>query len=187
MKGNKVFNVFIASPGDVVVERKIVHEVCLGINKGILPNPLGISFQIKEWEDLFPSSGRSQEIIKRLVDECDIFVCILYKRFDSLSGREKSATLEEFLLAYDSWKSLKQPHLMFYFKEVKISPKKDLKDPQLNKVLKLKEKIKSEKLLFFDKFSAPYEFCEKIHDYLEKWASENVKKGGEAAIPTSSK
>ncbi len=53
---------------------------------------------------------------------------------------------------------------------------KDLEDSQLNNVLKLKEKIKNEKLLFFNEFSAPYEFCEKIHDNLENWASKNIKR-----------
>jgi len=174
MRDKKEINVFIASPGDVTEERNIVRTVCEGLNKSALLKPYGILFQATGWEDVFPSPGRPQEIINRLVAECDIFVSIFHKRFGSPTGREASGTLEEFLLAYDLWKSLKKPHIMFCFKEVKIRSKKEREDPQLIKVLDLKDKIEEEKLLLFDEFSTKDEFSEKIRKHLEGWTAENA-------------
>jgi len=71
---------------------------------------------------------------------------MFHKRFGSSTGKEEAGTLEEFLNAYDSWKTYKKPHIMFYFKEVKIRSRNDLKDEQLQKVLDLKEKIDQEKV-----------------------------------------
>ncbi len=60
---------------------------------------------------------------------------MFHKRFGSPTGKEEAGTLEEFLLAYDSWKSLEKPHIMFYFKEVKIGSIEDLEDKKLQKVI----------------------------------------------------
>ncbi|MCP4371790.1 MAG: DUF4062 domain-containing protein, partial [Deltaproteobacteria bacterium] len=175
MKNKKEINVFIASPGDVKKEREIVRNVCEGLNKSTLLKPYGISFLATGWEEVIPSAGRPQEIINKLVDDCDIFVCVFHKRFGSPTGKEEAGTLEEYLNAYDSWKEHKKPHIMFYFKKVEISSLKDLEDPQLKKVYDLKEKIDQEKILLFSEFSTPDEFREKIRDHLEKWTVENSK------------
>ena len=176
MIANRRLNVFIASPGDVVIERKIVSEVCIGLNGSELLKHPGISIHTAMWEDIFPSAEHPRTIINRLIDECDILVCILYKRFDTHPGRIESENLNEFLSAYDSWKSLKKPHFMFFFKEVKVSSLQDLRDPQLNKVFELKEKIKCGKSSYVVGFSAPSEFCEKVYDHMEEWVRENLNK-----------
>ncbi len=175
MKDKKEISVFIASPGDVTAERTVVREICEDLNKSALLKPYGISFQAIGWEDAFPSPGRPQELINRLVEECDIFVCIFHKRFGSPTGKEASGTLEEFLLAYDSWKSLKKPHIMTYFKAVQIRSKKEREDPQLIMVLDLKDKIEEEKLLLFGEFSTTDEFRVKIKEHLEGWTAESAK------------
>ncbi|MCP4269083.1 MAG: NACHT domain-containing protein, partial [Candidatus Brocadiaceae bacterium] len=175
MKNKEEINVFIASPGDVKKEREIVRNVCEWLNKSTLLKPYGISFLATGWEEVIPSAGRPQEIINKLVDDCDIFVCVFHKRFGSPTGKEEAGTLEEYLNAYDSWKEHKKPHIMFYFKKVEISSLKDLEDPQLKKVFDLKEKIDQEKSLLFSEFSTPDEFREKIRDHLEQWTVENSK------------
>lgn len=169
MKDQKTFDVFIASPGDLLEERRIVREVCNELKRSTFLKAYRISFEAVGWEDAFPAPGRPQEIINRLIKECDIFVCMFHRRFGTYSGKEESGTLEEFLDAYDSWKSCKKPHILFYFKEVKVRTAKDLQDPQLQKVMNLKEKIEEERLLLFDEFSTAEEFRGKIKDHLEKW------------------
>jgi hypothetical protein len=178
MKLIKAFNVIVASTEDIVVERKIVREVCSGVNEGLLPNPLGISFSVKGWENIFPTAGTPRDIIDRLINDCDILVCILHKKVGIISDIMGSFALERFLSVYDLWRSLKKPHIMFYFKGVKISSLKDLKNPQLIKVLELKENIENDNLLISEEFSAPHEFCEKVHNNLEIWIREIVKTGG---------
>ena len=175
MKANRAFNVIIASPGDIVVEQRIVREVCSGINEGLLPNSHGISFQVSQWKQVFPSATHPREIINRLADECDILICILYKRFGVYSDRGELRSLGEFLSSYDEWKSLRKPHFMLYFKDVNISSAEDVDNAELRNVFELKEKIKRDNLLHFQEFSIPNKFCESIHDHLIKWARENIK------------
>ncbi len=80
-------------------------------------NQFALSFKTVGWEDVFPSPGRPQSIINRLVSECGIFVCIFHVRFGSPAVESLTGTLEEFLLAYDDWKTMQKPHIIFYFKD----------------------------------------------------------------------
>jgi hypothetical protein len=175
MDTNRILNVFIASPGDIVVERKIVREVCLGLNQSELLRHLGVSIHTAMWDEVFPSAENPQSILNRVADECDILVCIFYKRFYTQSGRIESENLNKFLSAYDSWKSLKKPHVMFYFKEINV-PDEDQPTPEVHEVNELKAKMEKENMLFTDEFSVPYEFCEKIYDHIEKWIRDNTNK-----------
>ncbi|MBI5663520.1 MAG: hypothetical protein HZC49_00305, partial [Nitrospirae bacterium] len=97
MDTNRIVNVVIASPGDIVIERKIVREVCLGLNESELMRHLGVSIHTEMWDDVFPSAEHPQTIINRLNDECDILVCIFYTRFYTHSGRIESENLNKFL------------------------------------------------------------------------------------------
>lgn len=164
MSNKKAFNVFIASSGDITLEKKIVNEVCSGIGDCILPNPSGISFKVTQWEEVFNYHESIEEIKKKLTDKCDILICILFKRFSCLIDQTGPDTLKEFLLAYDSWKTVSKPKMLFYFKEVKQTDTVD--SHRLNNVLTLKEMLKNDGLYFFDEFSAPYEFCERVHDQI---------------------
>ena len=183
MKIIKQYNVFIASPGDVQEERRVVREVCRQMNDDELVRSYRISLRTVGWEDAFPAAGRAQEIINRLVDDCDIFVCLFHKRFGTPSGKADSGTFEEFLLAYDSWKTLNKPHIMFYFKDVQITSSKDFGDPQLKKVIDLREKIEADQLLLFGTCAAAGDFRNKFTEHLKRWISANVRKKEKPAAP----
>ena len=170
MSDKKVFKLFIASSGDITLERNIVNEVCSGIGDCVLPNPAGISFKVTPWENVFNGHGTTEEITKKLADECDILVCILFKRFSCLIDQTGPDSLKEFLLAYDSWKTLKKPKILFYFKELKDTD--IVEEHRLNNVLTLKENLRNDGLFFYDDFSAPQEFCERMHDQLIKTVEE---------------
>jgi len=166
MSNNKLYNVVIASSGDITLERNIVNEICSGIGDCVLPNPAGISFKVTPWEKLFNGSKTPEETMKKLADECDILVCILFKRFSCLIDQTGPDSLKEFLLAYDSWKTLKKPQMLFYFKKVKNT---DLVEQhRLNNVLTLKKKLGNDRLFFYEDFFAPQEFCERMHDQIMK-------------------
>jgi formylglycine-generating enzyme required for sulfatase activity len=176
-------NVFIASPTDVTSEREIVRGVCGQLNRDKLIQGYNIAFKDIGWEDMFPSPGRPQDIVNRLVEECDIFVCIFHRRFGSPTGKQESGTLEEFLLAYDLWESLSKPHILFYFKEVRISSSKDLSDAQLQKVFELKERIVTDRKLLFKEFATSDEFQGMFTDHLKGWVVANVKSEPEKGLP----
>lgn len=168
MSKNKLYKVIIASAGDILVEGKIVCEVCSGVNAGLLANHTGITYQIKKWEEIFSSVLSPGEIAETLKRESDILVCIMHKRFGTSSTPGQPCNLESFLSAYDSWKLQKKPQVAFFFKEVKISSLKDIQDPQLIRVLGLKDKILNDRLLSVDEFKEPNEFCEKVQDRLDR-------------------
>ncbi|MCP4689218.1 MAG: DUF4062 domain-containing protein, partial [Desulfobacterales bacterium] len=175
MKSKLELSVFIASPGDVGEEREIAREACEDLSgKPLMRDTLGLSLLATGWEDVFPSPGRPQEIINSLVRECDIFICIFHKRFGSPTGKSGSGTLEEFLLAYESWKKLEKPHIMFYFKRAMVSGLRDLEDPQLQKVFKLKESIQKNRRLLYTGFANPDDFREKLTGHLEGWVAKNA-------------
>ena len=162
------YNVFIASPGDVPEERTATREICESLNndsfvkdKKIRLNPVG-------WEDVIPEAGRPQAIINQLQQECDIFICMLYRRYGTPTGGYDSGTEEEFLNAYEKWKNLSHPKIMFYFKEVLISSARDFEDPQLKKVFELKEKIQANEMLLYGTFKDTSDFKKIITEDLKK-------------------
>ena len=162
------YKVFIASPGDLQEERKIVRKICKTLNNDTLVKDKKIRLDPVGWEDAFPEAGRPQAIINKLQKECDIFICMLHKRYGTPTGKYDSGTEEEFLNAYDNWADISRPRIMFYFKDVNISSLDDLKDPQLSKVFKLKDKIKSNEMLFYGSFQNSPD--------LEKILTEDLKK-----------
>ncbi len=162
-------NLFIASPDDVSAERAVVREICESLCKDEIIKGHGLMIEAVGWEEVFPQPGRPQEIINRLVDVCDIFVCIFYRRFGTSTGVADSGTHEEFLLALDHWKKLKKPQVFFYFKDVQIRSSKDFEDDQLKKVFKLKEQIENEHTLIYSTFQDTDHFREKISNDLKKW------------------
>jgi hypothetical protein len=170
MSSKNEFNIMIASSEDIVIERKIVQEICWGLNKGILPNHHSVSFQIKDWDKIFTSAGTSREIISGLAEECDILILIFHKKFGV-----PSESLVQFLSSYDQWESLKKPDILLYFKTVQVSSLKDLKDAQLLKTYELKEKIDDNGSMVSEVFSAPNEFCEKVQDNLDTWINKSLQ------------
>ena len=172
----KRFKVFIASPRDVLEERQIVREVCEELNRDPLFNKDSYLLA-RGWEDVFPQAGRPQAIINKLVRDCDLFVCVMHKRFGTPTKKAESGTLEEFLLAYRLWKNRRKPQIMFYFKEVFIRSGKDLKDSQLAKVLKLKDDIEANERILCGNFKEADDFRPKLLDDIKKWISESVERG----------
>jgi hypothetical protein len=92
-----VYNVFIASPGDVEQERAIAREVVCEWNsvhaetERIILLPIG-------WEThSYPDMGnRPQEIINRqILDKSDILVAIFWYRLGTATGVAESGTIEE--------------------------------------------------------------------------------------------
>ncbi len=167
MSKHTTYRVIIASAGDILVEGRIVCEVCNGINAGLLLNHEGVSYVINRWEDIFNEELSPQDIVNKLEKECDILICLFHKRFGTSSSPGKPCNLESFLMSYDIWKYCKKPQILFFFKEVKVSSLEDIKDPQLLRVFGLKDRVVKDNVLNVDDFKEPNEFCEKVQDRLD--------------------
>lgn len=71
MSDVRTIRVFIASPGDLAVERRAFKDVIEEPNDGF-GDGAGVKFEALGWEDTLASTGRrSQGVINREIDRCD--------------------------------------------------------------------------------------------------------------------
>jgi hypothetical protein len=116
-----VFNVLIASPGDVQDERNIVREVIQEWNavnsksREIVLNAVG-------WEThSHPTMGdRAQGVLnKQLVDDADLVVAVFWTRIGSPTGEAPGGSVEELSRHMDAGKPA-----MVYFSSQPVEPDK---------------------------------------------------------------
>ena len=69
----KVLQVFVASPNDLVDERRAIKEVADHLNAAF-GKEVGLQIQLLGWEDRLPGYGRAQAQINEDVDKADVFV-----------------------------------------------------------------------------------------------------------------
>ncbi|GEM_PF-3187165 len=92
-----VYEVLIASPSDVLTERRVLAEVLEDWNSAH-SRSRAISLQALRWElDGVPASGaRPQEILnKQLVENADILMAVFGARLGTPTGQAASGTVEE--------------------------------------------------------------------------------------------
>jgi hypothetical protein len=80
-----IVRVFLASPGDLVDERRAAKGVVDEFNR-LWANALGYQFELVGWEDTAPSFGRPQALINRDLEECELFIGMMWKKWGIDSG-----------------------------------------------------------------------------------------------------
>lgn len=141
-----IYKILIASPSDVVEERKIIPEIINSWNV-INSDHYGIRLEPVLWEThATPDMGkRPQAIInKQLVETCDILVAIFWTRLGTHTGEAESGTLEEI----QEFQKAGKPALL-YFSLVDIPPENiDLDHvDQYRKLLVFKKQCEKEGLV----------------------------------------
>ncbi|NTW69412.1 MAG: SUMF1/EgtB/PvdO family nonheme iron enzyme [Chlorobiaceae bacterium] len=139
----KIVKVLIASPGDVVAERKIAQEV---INEWNNHNAerCGVTLQAILWEtDTASEMGaRTQEIInEQIVNDCDCAIGIFWNRIGTDTGVAPGGAVEEIDLL-----QRKDNRVMLYFSGVKVDSN-TLDLDQLAKLRKYKASLQKEALI----------------------------------------
>ena len=117
------YKVFLASPGDVKEERKIVKKVIDLYNQ--IHSCDNIKLELLCWEDsTHPSFGDyPQDVVNSQIgDDYDVFIGILWARFGTPTLKYESGTEEEFYRAYERYKNGDCIELMVYRKDESISP-----------------------------------------------------------------
>jgi hypothetical protein len=134
-----VFTVFIASPGDVGVEREAVAKELESWNRQHRHSAEKTRLEARRWElDAVPEVGSNdvQAVInEQLVDDADILVAIFHSRLGSRTQRDISGTVEEL----NRMRALGKPvHVYFSQKHLPIGH-----DPgQLRLVLSFQRELK---------------------------------------------
>ncbi len=140
----RVIKIFIASPGDVQAERTIFRDIVNEVNE-IKANSLEIALKPLGWEDTLPGKGRPQALINKDIEDCDLIIMLLWKRWGTPTGKYTSGFEEEYELA----KRLNEerggrPEIWLHFRAVS---EEMMADPgeQLRKVLEFRKHIEAEK------------------------------------------
>lgn len=176
-KTQTVLQIFLASPSDIIDERKIVEDVIDEINV-TWSDSHEVRLELLKWEThTRPSFGEdAQDVINQQIgDEYDIFLGIMWGRFGSQTNRAESGTEEEFERAYARLsKSPESVQIMFYFKDAGIPPSKS--DPaQLSKVKAFKDRISTELGGLYHEFETPDQFETKVRIHLSKLVQDWLK------------
>jgi hypothetical protein len=163
----ELFQVVVASPGDVQAERDALTGVIEELNRGLAVDH-GVRIELRRWEtDAYPGfhSGGPQGLIDSVlrVEDCDLLVGIFWKRFGTPTADADSGTEHEFRLAYKTWKQRGSPQIMMYFKEQVALPKSKLETDQWGRVLQFKQDFPKEGLWWSYRSRADFERLVRNH------------------------
>jgi hypothetical protein len=142
--------VFVASTQDLAEERSTL-ELCVREFNRDWSEKLGVELDLVRWEThAYPSiAADPQSVINEQIgDKYDIFVGLLGHRFGTPTPRAESGTSEEFERALTKYRSGEHVQIMFYFKDVPISPSLIDLD-QLAKVGLFRSKLGEEGVLYW--------------------------------------
>lgn len=144
----RTIRVFIASPGDLAVERRAFKDVIEELNNGF-GDGAGMKFEALGWEDTLASTGRrSQGVINREIDRCDVFILAMHRRWGQAAPDAQpysSYTEEEFHRAFARWQKKRRgkpqaPEIFVFFKHIDPASMAD-PGPQLQKVLDFRKSL----------------------------------------------
>jgi len=163
--------VFLASPGDVLAERRYVEEVVAELNRTVA-NEKGLVLQVIRWEnDAFPGYGMdAQALINEQIaamEKYALFIGIIWNRLGTPTPRAESGTVEEFERAAQARAQSGQPEIWFYFRQA--AARLDTPDQleQRKKVLALKEQVQAKGLPWT--YKNPSEFRDKFRNQMILW------------------
>jgi hypothetical protein len=190
----KIVKVFLASPGDLQDERRAAKHVVDVFNKQWAEN-LGIHVELVGWEDTVSQFGRPQETINRDLDQCELFIGVMWKKWGSPpsdDGKYTSGFQEEFERSVESRRVGKRPEISLLFKAIDPDLLKDPGD-DLKKVIAFRNKVTAERTVLFQEFSTPLEFDDQVRGCitsyvqdLQREEAENRSNENQAAAPDTS-
>lgn len=172
----KVFNVMIASPGDVASERSIIRDVIYewnavhSVSRNIVLLPIG-------WEShSSPEMGGSpQQIINnQILDKCDLLVGVFWTRLGTATNEFASGTVEEIEKHIESNKPV-----MLYFSSQPVA----MDTVDLTQVAKLKEfKTSCQSRGLYEEYDSHANFKDKFYRHLQLKLNEHDLFKGTAMV-----
>jgi len=150
---------FIASPKDVITERKAVEEAIRHIN-ATSKETLGWELESVSWNDFLPQTPkipeeRIQDILNAELVNCHIFILILYKRYGTKEpGKKKSNTEREVDIAINLLKREKKIMFLSYFRDI---PENEDIGPQEKQVVRLRNSLHKQGI-WYRQYSEVQEF-----------------------------
>ena len=177
----RLIRVFIASPGDLAVERRAFKDTVDELNAGF-GRGANIEFVPLGWEDALSQVGRRAQIaINADVDACDVFVLVMWRRWGQDApdaAPYTSYTEEEFYRALDRFEKSGEPTVFVFFKRIDPAQMADA-GPQLAKVLAFRKKLEETRQVLYRPFADDKAFKRELDRHLITFAR------GETAPPAA--
>ncbi|MFT3788336.1 MAG: tetratricopeptide repeat protein [Tepidisphaeraceae bacterium] len=165
----RTIKVFIASPGDLTIERRVFKDTIDELNKGF-GRGADVEFKPLGWEDALSTVGRrAQSVINKDVDSCDVFFLVMWCRWGQkapdAAKPATSYTEEEFNRAVERMQKTGAPSIHVFFKNV---PQQQMADagPQLKKVMKFRKKLERSKEVLYRGFADEKAFADEVRNHL---------------------
>jgi len=163
----RIFNVMIASPGDVASERAIVRDVIYEWN-AVNSNTRRVVLLPVGWEThSSPEMGAPPQMIinQQVVDKCDLIVGVFWTRIGTPTERHLSGTVEEI----EEHISAAKP-AMLYFSSQPVA----LDTVDLNQVNRLKAfKVSCQDRGLYETYDSQNEFKDKFYRQLQLKVNEH--------------
>jgi hypothetical protein len=163
-----LLQVFIASPSDLVDERRAIKEIADSLNMAF-GSEVGLQVQLLGWEDRLPGYGRPQAQINEDVDKADLFIGFLWRRWGTDPGNAQytSGFEEEFNRALQRRESTGAPEICLFFKAI---DEQSLRDPgdQLKRVLDFKQTVERSQKVLFRNFATLIDWKEQTRELLQR-------------------
>ena len=178
----RTIRVFIASPGDLAVERRAFKDVLEELNAGFADGA-GVEFEPLAWEEtLAVMTRRSQGLINQEIDRCDVFVLAMHRRWGQEAPDAKpysSYTEEEFHRALDLWHRTGSPTIFVFFKDIDSG---QMADPgkQLQQVLDFRRQLEAQRQLIYRSFADVEGFKEVLQRHLKAYVKGELPKADAA-------
>jgi hypothetical protein len=166
---SRKIRVFFASPGDVEEERHIFID-----RLRLLSDQSGHQFIPLEFSSVLAASGRRpQSAINNLVDQCDIFLAVFYRRWGQYApdvAAYTAYTEEEFERANRRFGTTGAPEILCFFKQVDLS---SLADPgsQLTNVLEFRRRLEESRQVLYRTFTTMDQFVVELDRHLMAFAN----------------
>jgi hypothetical protein len=168
-----VIKVFLASPGDLKTERKLIRDRAHYFNR-VWADEYEIFFEVRGWEDLPPVSQRPQARINQHAEDCALFIGVLAERWGSDSGAYSSGFEEEYLSAHRRWKLSSVPEIALLFKTLDAT-RLDDPGPQLSRVIQFKTSIAEAKELYYTEFAAESDLKDTVDSVFSEYAKKRKR------------
>jgi hypothetical protein len=170
--------IFLASPGDVPIERRYVEEIVADLNRTVASVKKFI-LQVVRWEnDAFPGYGMdAQALINAQIAEMAgyaLFVGIMWNRIGTPTPRAESGTVEEFERAVEAFAQSGQPDIWFYFRQAASALNTEEQLAQRGKVLAFEKQVRANGMPWT--YKNPADFRDKFRNQLTLWLNARSSK-----------
>lgn len=167
------YQVFIASPGGLEEERRLIRQILEQYNKTDAIHR-GVKFRPFGYEDAVSGIGRPQALVNDAVKTSDFLIMVLADRWgsptDANGGGYTSGTHEEFELALRCFENRELPmrNVVVLFKEIDPARRADPGE-QLRQVLAFRDEMERNKELLYLCFDSRDSFEERLRRTFGHW------------------